>query len=48
MIKEFREEVNSKLELWRQALTSKGFRLSMSKTIHISILARNERKMNFR
>jgi hypothetical protein len=32
LVDESREEVNRKLELWRQTLESKGFRISRTKT----------------
>ena len=35
LIGESRKEVNSKLEMWREVLESKGFRLSRNKTEYI-------------
>ena len=35
LVDESREGVNRKLELWRQALESKGFRISRTKTEYI-------------
>ena len=37
LVDESRAGVNRKLELWRQTLESKGFRLSRTKTVYMSV-----------
>ena len=37
LVDESRAGVNRKLELWRQPLESKGFRLSRTKTVYMSV-----------
>ena len=43
LIGEIKEEINKKLELWRQILEARGFRLSRSKTEYMECKFRKRR-----